>query len=56
MGNFAPGKKTAVSKNIYLGTCSGRVCTPHRNIKNIQLEAVMKYINGKSSSKTIKIK
>lgn len=56
MGSFAPGKKTAVSKDIYLGTCSGKVCTPHWNIKNIQLEVTILYTNGKTSSKTIKVK
>lgn len=56
MGSFTPGKKPAISKSIYLGTCSGKVCTPHRNIKNIRLEATVKYTNGKSASKTIKVK
>lgn len=56
MGGFSPGKKTAISKDIYLGTCSGKICVAHRNIKNIQLEVVTKYTNGKSSSKTIKVK
>lgn len=56
MGTVSPGKKTAVSKDIYLGTCSARVCTPQRNIKNIQLEIVANYTTGKSTAKTIKIK
>ena len=56
MGDIVIGKKTPLSKDIYLGTCSGKVCVPHRNIKNIQLEVVTKYTNGKSSSKTIKVK
>lgn len=56
IGGFSPGKKTAISKDIYLGTCSGRVCTPHWNVKNIRLEAAVQYTNGKSSTKTVKIK
>ncbi|MBP9719414.1 MAG: hypothetical protein KBD46_03010 [Candidatus Levybacteria bacterium] len=56
MGGFAPGKKKAVSKDMYLGTCSGKVCTPHRMIKNIQLEVITNYTNGKSSTKTMKVK
>lgn len=56
MGSFAPGKKTSISRNLYLGTCSGKVCTAHRNIKNIQLEVTIKYTNGKSASKVYKVK
>lgn len=56
MGGFSPGKKTGISKDIYLGTCSGRICVPHRNIKNMQLEVTTSYSNGKSSSKTVKVK
>ena len=56
VGSFLPGKKTSISQDIYLGTCSGRVCVPHRNIKGIQLEVKTKYTNGKSSSKIYKVK
>ena len=56
MGSFKPGKSKSVSRDIYLGTCSGRVCTPHRNIKNMQLQVIAKYTNGKSSTKVIKVK
>lgn len=55
-GSFSPGKKTSWSKDLYLGTCSGKVCTMHRNVKNIQLEVVTKLKNGKSSTKVIKVK
>lgn len=55
-GSFSPGKKTSITRDIYLGTCSGRVCTPHRNIKNLQLEVTVKYTNGKSFKKIYKVK
>lgn len=55
-GSFSPGKKTSFSRDLYLGTCSGKVCINHKNIKNIQLEATARYTNGKSSSKIYKIK
>lgn len=55
-GSFSPGKKTSISKDLYLGTCSGKVCISHKNIKNIQLEATARYTNGKSSSKIYKVK
>lgn len=56
VGSFAPGKKTSLSKSLFLGTCSGRVCVRHKNIKNVQLEVVAKYKNGKSSKKLLKVR
>jgi hypothetical protein len=56
VGSFAPGKKSALSKNLFLGTCSGKVCVRHKNVKNIQMEVVTKYANGKSTKKLLKIK
>lgn len=56
VGSFSPGKKTSWSKDLYLGTCSGKVCISHKNIKNIQLEVIVKYKNGKSSTKIYKVK
>lgn len=55
-GSVVPGKKKSISRNLYLGTCSGNVCVQHKNIKNIQLEVTTKYANGKSSSKIHKVK
>lgn len=56
MGNFAPGKKTSFSRDFFLGTCSAKVCVTHKNIKNIVLEVVMKFTNGRSTTKTYKVK
>ncbi len=55
-GSFKPGKKTSWSKDLFLGTCSAKVCIRHRNIKNIQLEVITKFSNGKSSTKVYKAK
>jgi|SRR3989344_2106328 len=55
-GSYSPGKKTSFSRDLYLGTCSGKVCISHKNVKNIKLEAIAKYTNGKSSSKIYKVK
>jgi len=55
-GSFSLGKKTFLSKDLYLGTCSGKACVQHNNIKNIQLKVTTKYTNGKSSSKIYKVK
>jgi hypothetical protein len=55
-GSFSPGKKRSFSRDIYLGTCSGKVCIQHKKIKNIQLQVTTKFTNGKSSSKIYKVK
>lgn len=55
-GSISVGKKKSLSRDLYLGTCSGKVCIQHKNIKNIQLEVTAKYSNGKSSSKIYKVK
>ena len=55
--DISPTKKTtSYSKDVYLGTCSHKICTPQRNIKNIRIEVVCKYTNGSSSTKTYKAK
>lgn len=56
MGTFKPGKKTSSSSDLYLGTCSAKVCIQHKNVKNVKLEVVSYYTNGKSTTKTYKIK
>lgn len=56
VGTLTPGKKTALSKDLYLGTCSSKVCTKHKNIKNLQLEVKTKFTNGKSTTKIYKVK
>ena len=55
-GSFLPGKKASFSRDLYLRTCSGKVCISHKNIKNIQLEVMTKYTNSKSSSKVYKVR
>jgi hypothetical protein len=55
-GSFVPGKKTSFSRDIFLGTCSGKVCVKHKNVKNLKLLVTLKYPNGKSSSKTYNVK
>lgn len=55
-GGFAPSKKGVFAKDLYLGTCSAKVCTPHKNIKNIKLQVTTKYKNGKSATRTYTVK
>lgn len=56
VGSFAPGKKNAITKDLFLGTCSGKVCIKHKNIKNCQLSVTTTYTNGQSTTKVYKIK
>lgn len=57
MGSFLVGKKQkGLSRNILLGTCSGKVCTYHKSVKNVKLEVKAIYKSGKSSAKTYTIK
>lgn len=55
VGSIKPGKAKSASRKLYLGTCSGRVCVPHRNVKNMKLAATFK-IGGKTTTKTVNIK
>ena len=36
-GTIKVGKLKSTSRKLLLGTCSGRVCTYHRDVKNIKL-------------------
>lgn len=55
-GSFTPGKKTSYSKDLFLGTCSRKVCIRHKNIKNMRLEVTTRSTTGKTSKKMIKIR
>lgn len=55
-GSFVPGKKGSFTKDIFLGTCSGKICVKHKDIKDIQVEVVTKYKNGKTATKVYKVK
>lgn len=55
VGSIKPGKAKSASRKLYLGTCSGRVCVAHRNVKNLKL-SVKFNSGGKTTTKTVKIK
>ena len=55
VGSIKPGKAKSASRKLYLGTCSGRVCVAHRNVKNLKLKATFN-AGGKTTTKTVKIK
>lgn len=55
-GGFSAGKRKNYTQNLYLGTCSSGTCMAKNKIKNIRVQVVIKYTNGKSSTKLIKVK
>lgn len=56
IGSIKPTSNKSITKNIYLGTCSGRVCRPHKKIKNMLLQLTGEYKNKKKINQTIKVK
>ncbi len=51
-GSFNPNGKHNISKEFYLGTCSGNVCIKHEKIKNVKIQATFKYTDNTSETKT----
>lgn len=54
MGTITP-KKPSETRNVLLGTCSGKVCVYHTGITNLQLKVTATYKSGAVSSKTYPI-
>jgi hypothetical protein len=47
---------SSVTRTMYFGTCSHKVCTPHRNIKNMKLTVTINSTAGKTTVRRFKIK
>lgn len=56
VGSKVPGGKSTDSRDLYFGTCSKGVCTPHTNIKNASLTVTTTLKSGKIHSKRYIIK
>lgn len=56
VGSSIPGGKSTDSRDLYFGTCSKGVCTPHTNIKNASLTVTTTLKSGKIHSKRYIIK
>lgn len=54
VGTIRPKKDTDI-RTLYLGTCSKKVCTPHRKIKNGVVNVVFKENGGKVTKKSFKL-
>lgn len=48
-------KTNTLSRSLYLGTCSHNVCTPHKNVKKIEISLIYKTKTGQSSTQLIKL-
>lgn len=56
VGTIDPKKKYSLSRQFLFGTCSSGVCRIDKDVKNVVLEVVTTFKNGKSSAKKYKIK
>ena len=56
VGGINPAGKTADSRDLYFGTCSKGVCTPHSNIKNAVLTIELRLKSGVVYRKRYRIK
>lgn len=50
-GSFDPGKKLAIMKTIFLGTCSQNSCVKHSNIEDLKLEVNFEFKDGSNQIK-----
>ena len=56
MGSLTPTGNTTDSRDVYFGTCSHGVCTPHRGIQNASLVVETHLKNGRTNVKRYKIR
>lgn len=56
MGSLVPSGSSADSRDLYFGTCSHAVCTPHRGIQSASLLIETKLKSGKTHVKRYRIK
>lgn len=56
VGSIVPGGQTTDGRDLYFGTCSKGVCTPHYNINNASLLVETTLTNGAVNAKRYRIK
>lgn len=56
MGSIIPSGQTTDSRDLYFGTCSKGVCTPHYNIRNATLTITTTLTSGASYIKRYTLK
>lgn len=55
-GSVKPTEGNTVSRSLFMGTCSRKVCVAHRNITNLRLEITYKLTSGQSMVKRYRIR
>lgn len=56
VGTLAPTGQATDSRDLYFGTCSHGVCTPHYNIRNATLTVTTELTSGATNVKRYRIK
>lgn len=56
MGSFVPAGQGSEKRDLYFGTCSKGVCTPHYGITNASLVVTTTLTNGRTHTKRYVIK
>lgn len=56
MGSVTPSGSSTEARDVYFGTCSHGVCTPHRGIQNAVLTVETRLTSGKTHVKRYRIK
>lgn len=56
MGSLAPSGQTTDSRDLYFGTCSRGVCTPHYGLQNVTLLVSTTLTNGAVNVKRYRVK
>jgi hypothetical protein len=54
MGSFSPSGQSSDNRDLYFGTCSKGVCTPHYGIKNAVLVVTTTLNSGATNTKRYK--
>ena len=55
-GSLTSNGQTSARRDLYFGTCSKGVCTPHYNIKNATLTVTTTLVSGGTTTKRYRIK
>lgn len=56
VGTIVPTGVATDSRDLYFGTCSHGVCTPHYNIRNATLTVTTELTNGATNVKRYRVK
>lgn len=56
MGSFIPNGQSSGNRDLYFGTCSKGVCTPHIGIENASLIVTTTLTNGSTNTKRYRFK